>query len=509
MPAFSSRPYMNYLRFVMAWVLGLAAISIVVMTYRWPLVWDAQVFHYINFLMDKGLAPYRDIGDMNMPGTYLVEGWAMHIFGSGDMAWRMYDFTLLGFLTMAMVVIARPYDWLAGLFSGVMFALVHSSEGPENSAQRDEAMTMFIMVGYALLFVALRRRKPWMMGVFGLSLGMASAMKPPAAPLAVVLLAMAWWTLRKRDEAAAPYIWGGIAGAAIAAATAFGFLFRYHAASAFFETSRRVIPYYAALSHLSFANMLRQSLPRVAFLMLPFGLVAAFVDREWKNWERWALLLGVAFGAFSYFGQNKGYAYHRYALVAFILLWMAMELALAMQKRGWVKAVGIAGMVLGVLIMVPTYVHRVLLIPPTNEYAPSLERDLTRLGGDRLQRKVQCLDVVDGCLNTLYHLKLVQSTNSLGDLLYFSPQPSRVVDYYRSQFWDQLNKNPPSVIVLSNEWFDRPSSFDKVNEWPQFASYLDENYNLAISREFPIEQQRAYRIYVRKGVILPRLGDGS
>ena len=67
MSSFSSRPYMNYLRFVMVGVLGLAAISIVAMTYRWPLVWDAQVFHYINFLIGKGLAPYRDIGDMNLP----------------------------------------------------------------------------------------------------------------------------------------------------------------------------------------------------------------------------------------------------------------------------------------------------------------------------------------------------------------------------------------------------------------------------------------------------------
>jgi hypothetical protein len=35
---------------------------------RWPLFWDAQVFHYGNFLIDHGFVPYRDIIDMNMPG---------------------------------------------------------------------------------------------------------------------------------------------------------------------------------------------------------------------------------------------------------------------------------------------------------------------------------------------------------------------------------------------------------------------------------------------------------
>jgi Dolichyl-phosphate-mannose-protein mannosyltransferase len=506
MLAITSRSYLTWFRMLMATVLGLAFVFLLVDTYRWPLVWDAQVFHYIIFLIGKGYAPYRNITDMNMPGTYLIEGWAMHLFGGGDLAWRMYDFTLLGLLGAALIVIAKPYDWVAGLFSGVMFALVHATEGPENSAQRDEAMTMLIMVGYAFLFEALRRRKPWMMAVSGLSLGMACSVKPTALPLAVALLAMAWWTLRKRDEVSAPYLCTGITGAGVAAAIVFGFLFRYHSLGAFLEISRKITPYYAGLHHPSFGYMVRRSLPRVALLMLPFGLVAAYVDREWRSWERWALLLGVAFGAFSYAAQHKGYQYHRYTLVTFLLLWMAIELSLAMRKHGWIKVVGVAGMALGVLIMVPVYVQRVWAITPTNEYTPSLVRDLTQLGGDKLQRKVQCLDLVDGCLNALYRLKILPSTDSMGDLLFFSSEPSPVVDYYRNQFQQQLNENPPSVIVLSKEWFNHDEgSFDKVNEWPQFAAYLAENYTLAVSRDFPLEQQRAYRIYVRRGVSLPHL----
>ena len=494
----------------MVGVLGLAFLCLIASTWRWPLQWDAQVFHYINFLIGKGYAPYRDITDMNMPGTYLIEGWAMHLFGGGDLAWRIYDFTLLGLLTAALIMIAKPYDWVAGLFSGIMFALVHSTEGPENSAQRDEAMTMLIMVGYAFLFESLRRRKPWMMAVSGLSLGMACSIKPTAGPLALVLLAMAWWTLRKRGEAANPYLSAGVAGAGVAIAVVLGFLFRYHSIGAFFEISRRITPYYASLHHPSFVYMVRRSLPRVALLMLPFGLVAAYIDREWKNWERWALILGVLFGAFSYFAQHKGYAYHRYALVTFLLLWMSIELSLAMRRQGWFSSIGIAGMALGTFIMVPTYVHRVRAIVPTNEYTPSLVRDLTQLGGDTLQRKVQCLDLVDGCLNALYRLKLLPSTDSMGDLLFFSPEPSPVVDYYRDKFQQQLNANPPSVIVLSKEWFNHDEgSFDKVNQWPQFSAYLTENYNLIATRDFPMEQQRAYRIYVRKGMAFPQLNEGN
>ena len=99
----------------------------------------------------------------------------MRVFGAGDLAWRIFDFALLGTLCLAMIAIARPYDWFAGLFAGVMFALIHVAEGPQNSGQRDQMLTALIMVGYAFLFASQRHRNPWMMIPFGFSKGMAAS----------------------------------------------------------------------------------------------------------------------------------------------------------------------------------------------------------------------------------------------------------------------------------------------------------------------------------------------
>jgi hypothetical protein len=93
----------------------------------------------------------------------------------------------------------------------------------------------------------------------------------------------------------------------------------------------------------------------------------------------------------------------------------------------------------------------------------------------------------------------------MGDLLLFAPDKSPVVDYYRAEFFNSLMKNPPSVIVLSNEWFNRLPTFDKLNQWPQFAEYLAENYKLVISREFDAEAHHAYRIYARDDMSFPAL----
>ena len=79
-----------------------------------------------------------------------------------------------------------------------------------------------------------------------------------------------------------------------------------------------------------------------------------------------------------------------------------------------------------------------------------------------MDRRVQCLDLVDGCFNALYHDGLVQATGSMGDLLYFPRTDGPIVASYRERFREELKRNPPAVIVVSNEWFNEASSFDKL-----------------------------------------------
>ena len=505
MPNSPSRPSLAYFRYAMAALLGAAALCILVSTWRWPLIWDAQVFHYVNFLIAHGFAPYREIVDMNLPGIYLIDGWVIKVFGPGDLAWRIFDFTLLGTLCLAMVAIARPYDWVAGLFAGVMFALIHASVGPQNTGQREEIMTVLIMVAYAFLFESRRRRYPWLMVFFGLSLGMACSVKPTEIPLGACLLGLAVWDLKKKGDAVAGYIWSSILGVSIAATIVATFLLRFHSVGALIAISRRLTPFYAGMERINFHLLLRFSLPIAVWVLLPFAVAVALSEKYRRYWEHWAILLGAAFGALSYFVQGKAYAHHRYTFVAFTLLWIALELTQAMHKTRWVKRVAIAGMCVGSFVLVPAYTRSVLKAQPLNFFTPALEKDLYRMGTDRLQNKVQCLDLVDGCYSALYHLRIVQSTGWMGDLLLFAPGKSPVVDFYRDMFWNSVIKNPPTVFILSNESFNQIATFDKLKTWPQFAKYLEENYKLVISREFEAEQQHGYRIYVRDGIPFPAL----
>ena len=110
---------------------------------------------------------------------------------------------------------------------------------------------------------------------------------------------------------------------------------------------------------------------------------------------------------------------------------------------------------------------------------------LPALGSDSLQHNVQCLDLVNGCLTALYHLRLIQNTGTTGDLLLFSPRPGPAVDFYHDWFWRQEQAHPPDVVVLGNEWyFDYLVSGNKLDAWPRYAAYLRSNYVPVISRSF-------------------------
>ncbi len=474
---------------------------------HWTVIWDSAVMHYVNFLMDHGMRPYRDISDSNMPGAYLTERWAMSLFGKGDLAWRIYDDSLSLLLTLSFVIITLPYDWLAGVYAGGLFALLHGSEGPNFAVEREQVMTTLLAFGIAALFLSIRRRQPSWMTLFGLAMGIAASIKPTCAPLALTVGIAALVVLHRRSEPVRGYLLCSLLGFAVAAASVFWFFASTQSFHDFLFVTRTLLPSYVAAKHLGFAPLLRILLPKNILLLLPFGVLLAFRNRSW-NYERWILLVACLFGAVSFFAQRKGIIYHRYPFVAFLLILLGLEFLPALQLPGLRRSLAACGVLLTIAVSVPHYLVELRRSTPVSALAFSraLASDLAAIGTDRLDRKVECFDLTDGCFSALYHLGLVQNNGFTGDLLFFSPDPSPVAEFYRRQFWQLVRSDPPEVFVLSNEWFQVGHTFRKLEAWPEFERYLEANYTSVISRAFPVEgatyptdQPSRYRIYIRKG----------
>jgi hypothetical protein len=489
----------QWFRITCAAVLLAGATCYIAFTIHWQWMWDTSVMHYIVLSLQHGKVPYRDIYDINMPGSYLTERWALAVFGSSDLGWRLYEYSLLSAMTAAMMVIARPWDWLAGLFAGVLFAVQLGSYGPYQAAERDEVMTVLIFIGIAFLFTAVRRQIPWLALVFGLSTGIAILIKPTVFPFALLLLAFVFFAAKHRGLPPTPYLLYGVGGLAIALAILLSFILPHHALSSFLFILSKLVPYYSGLAHPTFGVLLRRSLPAAFLVYLPLALLLAFTHaRRAANWEIWTIRAGILFGGASYFVQGKGYDYHRIAFVCFGLLWAGLEFTQALKDPGWRRVVGVLGLAFGALFMVPFNARKIRMQHETNQAAFILKADLEQLGGPQLQGRVQCFDMVGGCLSALYRLGLVQSTGFDGDTQFFGPDDGKVVPYYRTMLLNQLRAAPPAVIIVSNEWYQSSTySFEKLNTWPAFREFLESNYRLeATHGPFDFHGSMSFRVYV-------------
>jgi hypothetical protein len=359
---------------------------------------------------------------------------------------------------------------------------------------------VLLVIGYAFHFLAVRKARPILMLPFALSLGMAMLMKPTVAPFAVVALLFTYFAIRQRAQSPSGYLLYSLAGFGIAGAILLSFLLP-DSLGPFLFLERKAIPYYSNFAPATWGYLLKNSLPASVLFLIPLGILLAAVNRNRADWEIWSIRAAVVLGALSYFMQRKGYTYHRYSLLAFALLWFSIECAIAMKGNGWLRNLGVIGIALALIVVLPRNVN--LLRHMRHDRDPltdQLELDLRRLGGSSLQNQVQCLDLVTGCYSALYRLGIMQSTGVMGDLAFFGPDDGNIVPYYRQIFWDELQKNPPKVVVLSSEWFGKKYSFNKLNAWPQFRDYLNSAYTLEVSRRFGSFDGNvlAYRIYVRK-----------
>jgi hypothetical protein len=195
--------------------------------------------------------------------------------------------------------------------------------------------------------------------------------------------------------------------------------------------------------------------------------------------------------------QGKGWSYHKYTEVVFVLLWGMLELDRALKDRGLVRAVAAASLAATVALMVP----RLLTLEINNTYPMNtivnLERDLNRLGGARLSDDIQCLDVTrGGCINVLYRMNLVQSTGFLYDFYLFPEKGNAMTAQLQAKFLQEMAQKHPHVVVLSSHaWPSDLENYDQLARWPALQTVLQRDYRMV--RELAIQPGSAgYRIYV-------------
>jgi hypothetical protein len=523
LPQHAAPGALRRLQWVFAAVLLAVSAAFLVLTRHWPMVGDAALLHYSVFLIEHGWIPYRDFADINMPGAYWATAAGMKLPWQPDVAWRIFDLGLVALPGCGYYVIARPYSRFAAFFATAMLLLVHGQDGVQQAGQRDLVIAVLLVLGSASLIEGMRRQE-WLYALpFGLATGLAATIKPTAAPLGLVLLALAalhhlrWWRVENqrptgnaRRPAVLPWIVAGLGSMCVGPLVMLMWLWRHHALDAWLQLQEILLPYYASLERRPFGFTLSHSISPIAALAVLWlaGIVAA--RPHWPTAERLLIAAAALLNLLALLAQGKALPYQRYPMMVFLLLLISLDLVTSLRSSSKARYVAIAGLACGALIIAPLAllrVHRFDARP--QEFDSMLASDLQRLGGSQLSAHVQCMDTIQDCLPTLFTLRWLPATNTLSDAELFGPAQKPAVQFMRQRFMHAAGANPPMVIVVvSGSFLDSSSGYSKLAAWPEFAGWLATHYSLVAERTPPHmvrwwsrpQPPPGYRLYVSKNV---------
>jgi Dolichyl-phosphate-mannose-protein mannosyltransferase len=474
-----------------------------VASFRWPLIHDAPLMDYIAWRITAGAVPYRDIFDMNMPGTYLVHIVALRLFGSGDLGWRLFDFIWLLLISVAAYVFCRPISRWGGVLSAMFFVSYHLSQGALSLGQRDFLLCLFLVAGAHLLARSVEeggRRD--LSFLAGLGLGFGTTMKPHVllyeAAMLPVLIA---FLLRQRRLAWKQTAALFVVGAAVAPSATALWLARVGGLDPLIQmVTGYLIPYYPKLGGVS-ASVLAWRLLKPSLFWI---LVAVAVPwpRSARG-PRYALaILGACYGVAHYALQERGWWYHEYPFHLFLYILVAVSLGGLLSRPEWKRRLLALLCLFVFLYPLTAACYRVARQPMSGEEALGKKELLDGLVAylrprvDPARDTVQTMDTAAGGVDALWVLHVREATRFMYDfhLLYFSNEP--FVRQMRSEFMSAIRAARPKYVILFRWSWPPPSDYQRFQNFPEFCQWLDEFY----VKDY---EQPGYRIFRRKSDVSP------
>ncbi len=504
--------------------------------------------HYVVLLAQQGLSPYRDIGDYNLPGAYLPNWLATVTAGalrlSQASVWRVFDIGGMLLAGAVMLRICWPVSKFAGIFASALFILAHGRDGVGQAGQRDFWVAVLLLYAIAVVLQSLRNSNGTgdfgKSGAFAFLIATATTIKPVAL---LFLLCAVPVLYRANNSRRLLRLLLTLSACFIAPfLVLLLFLERWATIHAFVGLLRRDLPYHVSLGNVPFLYLLKvcAPFPLVLIAVCAFSawllatLLPAVSPRGpsqtpakapafWPKAERSLLLLCVFLGLLYYLLQGKSYPYQRYPFEAFLLLAVALRLAVAIRSESKVlRGLAVVGFSFGVLSCAPTFLRTASKARWTG-ISLAIEQALRAQAGPgglaTLDGQVQCIDSVSGCTEALLHLRLRQTTGTMYDELLFPSTPVGprfryfaippafhgpapvAVSANERQFQQAVSEHPPRIFIMSRWLFPQgPDNYDKLALWPWFAAYLQANYTLIREQNFPRSENgpSGFRVYVRR-----------
>ena len=486
----------------MTMILGLLAFSSMYSAIRsanWPLIHDSPLMHYIASRMLAGDVPYRDLYDMNMPGTYFLHITTLTLFGGSDLAWRLFDLLWLGFSALSIWLFSRIFGLFPAAFAALFYITFHISTGPFLMGQRDFLMCPFLMLASHFMGRYLENPRQKLHLFFtGTLLGFAVTIKPLAAILIVFFLLLYGYMTFKRGQPSMKGSLALIGGTCIAPLLTFLWLIQTDALSSFWEILIQWLPVYGELERQHFTSLVATALKGL-MLLIPSLIIMIplffLVKPSLKELRLLILLQGTLYSLLQFFIQGKGWEYHLEPFYYFFFTLLILTFSILMkQSRNYQKFAVVVGFL---FLTIPICIKSIAVAHAHDSvmstYKPSVNQILDDLSTFPITKSdtVQVLDATTGGIHALYLLGLSQPSRFIYDIQFFANMEHPYVHELRNEFLSRIRTKKPKAIITFHDTWIPPYDTSRFLSFPKFASLLQTQYSL-------YKVRKEYQIYIRR-----------
>ena len=492
------------------WLFALGLLALTIRMLFAPRIHDSALMEYLAWRIRQGDVPYRDLLDMNLPGTYLLHMAGQWLMGVGDVQMHVVDTGVMALCGWGVWSLTRPFSRTSRALAAMAPLAVHLvSGGAYDTLERDWVMAALYVAAAALVMKSGRRR--WPLLAAGALLGWAVMIKPQGLlMLAAVPLLL---VVAQRSQVSEGGVVGGtgapvvdrgrlVRGAAavfVAAGVVVAGVLTWVAVSGGWDDFtwwvRRYLPLYTRLDQFgrerstlgAVAGATRQLLisTPVLYALLVVVLLTVFGRRLEPARRRAVQVLGVlaAVGVLHGWSGFKLWRYHFAPLqtaTAALVGVLAVEVVAAARERaggGWGKAVvPLAGVVLGAVGAV--MLVQGVVAPPSDAASVRVIDHRTRAAAAVLRARshpgdtVQVLDTYDSGMNTALRARLAPATPYVYDFYFFHDQRDPTIQEMRRDFLAAFDAARPRFVLLSKVSWGMRDGYGDVARFPELAARL-------------------------------------
>ncbi len=507
-----------------AFLVGLLALT-AVFAFTWRYYHDLPIFLYVSLLIDKfGVVPYRDLYEVNFPGTYFFCMAIGKLTGYSELGVRILDYVLLAvYLFLGWLWMRKLSGW-AGLMGGIAWALAYLALGPTTILQREYMMMLPILCGLAAYANIPAERPALRLLVTGIFLGLATTMKPQAFVGVLPVAAMEWHAavdesdplIRKNRITYLRRIllWLGI-GFLTPLAAMFLYLLANGALLPFLDIVFNYLPLFAQMNgnHQAVSGIRRVYTILMDFvpmggygIWLAPALGGTYLIQQSPNHSKekkhHSMLLLWSVIAFTVYPVFSGQFFPQHWLIFAFFLFQAAFLCLTVKVDSqsilmrWLPA-GLL-LVASLTLVRPDTLDNLWLLankhelPSANNPKEGRVDEIAAFLETRLQPgdTVQPVDWVGGAVHAMLIARVRIATPFIYDEYFYHNVNNPYIQNLRSRFLDDLNRARPRFIieVYDDGAFAEPTGPNTSRDFPEFRAFLAEYYSV-------VQEGQGYRIY--------------